>query len=473
MLVWSSQHVLNQTASSSFSKQLLKGVISDTALPLGTTDNGKVWATKALHPSDTEVPGGGVPDHKTLPSAIIHFNSRYKISAPATATETGWSMDALIGADPCCFGRVFRGIPTSTEPLINAYTCGVDVSDPADFLINPELAGSMDALPHISYWNKSSNWKSNVQMYRLNYLGCTLNYDAPAVSNQGFVVATQYPYSEKKFSYAYMSQAVRDTNVWPLGSFPTFGQLQNMPGVYSGKASEGCYVPLKLNESDFSWKLSANRTLEHSDVRSGPGAPAADCEDWINLDNVNSSCYHPLCPVRDTMWNAGTPAIVDLMNPRGSENVAHISLRGLNTSGNVYLTIRAGYEVVVKPGSVYAPLVVRPVPYDPVALDAYFSISRLLADAYPESYNSMGTILNTIGSVASVVLPKLLPILGSGVKQLMNCWGPKEESLADKAAAVDSPEGESIERNRQKAKSVAVSNSSLLALRKRMMKGRK
>lgn len=47
--------------------------------------------------------------------------------------------------------------------------------------------------------------------------------------------------------------------------------------------------------------------------------------------------------------------------------------------------------------------------HDPVALGAYYAISRQLKDAYPADYNDLGKIVRTIADVAGPALSTIFP----------------------------------------------------------------
>jgi hypothetical protein len=438
---------------------MLKAVISDTSMPLGTTVNGQQWATKALHPSDQDTPGGGIPDEKSMPSASVSFNTKYKIPVPTLVPgDTTWDCDILAHPDPLCFGAWYSQSHSSAqEPLVRLDTLGLA----SRYFMNQQVLGSgADVVQE--YSAKVLNWLASVRMYRPTYFGVTLTYDAPALSNQGMISAVQYPYSPQPFSFNLTSslgeqvskgkdkgsekkdaststapvnatrRCVRTLSVWPIDKFPGFDQLQNLPGVYTGKASDGVYLPLRLNHQDFEWKSVNDMTFSHTNWDQTAQAYFLSAGDVLG----STGLLNPLVPNPDVSVDLTGGISTGILGlPMSTWNIGHIALRGLSSAGQLYVQFRVGYELMVAPGSVYSVQVLKPVPADPVAVNAYFGISRQLADAYPESYNSLGTILPLIGTIASEVLPMLMPSLKGAWNSIKGLWNGSSEKNAEKAAA--------------------------------------
>jgi len=391
-----------------------------------------------------EMPNSGVPDRKTAPSAMLHYDVKYKIINPTpVGADTTWHCDIQFRPDPLCFGAYYRCSASEfAEPITRIETMTSGLSR---YFLNTQVSGT-GGTPELAYAAKYTFWKSNVKQYRVVYAGATLTTDAPTLSDQGTISAAQYPVFEKPYSIPAVdytapahNYASRGVKVWESG-IPTFDALQNMPGVYTAKAKDGCYLPLKLAPSDFEFKSSGDACYAHSD-RSG-GAVA----DGVLAVDATTGLSDPYVPCADVYMDAATGLPTgDLMLKPSTHNVGHIAVRGISNSAALYVQFRVGYELLVMPGSTYSPNLSKLVEGDPVAMESYFEISRRLADAYPESYNSLGAILPIIGSLASQILPTLAPVAGKALKSIGSWLG--ESQLT--------PEEKEVKVARRKAKKLA------------------
>jgi hypothetical protein len=402
----------------------LRGVITDTAVPLGTTAHGSAWATKALHPADQITLDSGAPVGTGKPMAFLAFNNMYQIVPPAglAATDT-WACDVLTtGRDPLCFGSYATAKTGAfTGSLIDKtyYAAGT----PNRFM-NPQVAGS-GATPEIAYAAKRDTFVNNVRKYRIAFAGFTFHMDAPALSNQGTVTATQYPVEDRDLTMGMCGlggavKAYRKLKVVPFTDYPDFAAIQNLPDVYSAEAKNGCYLPLKLGEEDFEMRAVANTNFVHGDWDVSAGGYVYN--EPLNV-HAATGVTNPLVPVTDVQINPATGAITagGTALPVACTQVGHIAFRGLDPKATLYVYARLGFDIEVQPGSIYSPYVRNPVMEDDAAVRAYFAVSRQLKDAYPEEYNDLGEMFDLIVNTAADVLPALFPSsapLAAGAKQL-------------------------------------------------------
>jgi hypothetical protein len=89
----------------------------------------------------------------------------------------------------------------------------------------------------------------------------------------------------------------------------------------------------------------------------------------------------------------------------------------MSYQSNLTLVFRAGYELQCQPTSTYSSYLRLSPPYDPIAINDYYAISRELKDAYPSDYNDWGKLWNVIKSAARTVIPFVrgLGPIGAGV----------------------------------------------------------
>lgn len=397
--------------------QKLSQVIAAKGIALGETEVGKEFALKCLHPSDPTAACVGVPDGGCLPTFMHNYQYTYTIGAP-DPTKPTWDADVVLLPHPYHMGY----------SLMKSESAGGDVA----LFVNTQCPNDV-------------NFPKQISRYRLAYWSVTGYHDAPALANQGTVVATQYPLgrvklnlngleygADKKSKMAARSSATPVTRriatdgqvldfegvqspygatliSTPVVAFvedpKPFQVLQTMPNAYMGLARDGFYVPGRVQK--FKWKLARdqrfvlgfqsaiNTYLDADGNPIGMGIYARSGEPEIPL-----GVYAPKQP-GDTMQG------VTVMP--STEDVIHVAMRNMSKDSRWTLYIRMGFEYQAQPGSVFSPLLKSPVPADHQALRVVHAISRELKDAYPASYNDFGKLLNVISSAAS----GLAPMLGS------------------------------------------------------------
>jgi hypothetical protein len=163
----------------------------------------------------------------------------------------------------------------------------------------------------------------------------------------------------------------------------------------------------------------------------------------------------------------GIGAIVgDPTSAMGNASWGHICARNLAVSTSFSFFFRCGWELQVRPGSTLAPHMKISPPYDPVALQTYYAISRELKDGYPATYNDLGEMWDAISKAAKQVLPFIrmvgpvgnaLGMAGQGIISggdiIRGRRKAKKQANASAQSVVDSrsmvPSGTEIERARQ------------------------
>lgn len=314
----------------------------------------------------------------------------------------------------CNNGAFYRASSSEfDEPLVNHATLAAHDR----YFLNDQIPGT-GADQFTAYRQKANTVVANVREFRMLYAGMTLTFDAPKLSDQGIITSVQFPTQEVDSSFTAVPPngiALTATRVMHRvnSRFPTFDELQNLPGVYSGKASEGAYVPLRMNKDDFSWKNAADTRYCHLDMDAlGNYAP-----DPLVI-SAPTGHSHPVQPVRDVQVDTATGGFVcsDLQLQRGTRNLSMTSIRGISYATSIFVQFRTGWELTCAPGSIYTPYVRKPSLEDKQAVTAYFGISRQLADCYPETYNSTAALLPVIASLASSIIPEIIPAIGRAGK---------------------------------------------------------
>lgn len=377
---------------------------------LGSTPTGADWCIKALHPSDPIVEVRGIPDHSAIPTVCMNYQTTFTLN-PHEGFEGNWGFDMALLPHPINF----------------AWIKSVDSGHPDAPVYATVLNSQLDATTHAGAYKSFSEM---CERWRLAYCSCTIYQDGADLANQGTMVVAQVPSSpryrnvsgpwdtlegDEPVLYAYPRMEIWDTD--PLSSsrdLPNFDASQGMPNAYFGRSREGAYVPLKLTDTCQDWVSASDEVyFTHAYSRNPstqgiriPWSDSAQGDLSFPHDSDSLNRLPPAYFVHSTA-GAGFGIVANPTSPMLSGNIAHISARNLALSTSYSFFFRYGIEMQVKPDSFLAPQMKLSPPYDPVALDSYFSIARELKDAYPADYNDLGKLWDVIKQAASVALPVL------------------------------------------------------------------
>lgn len=418
-------------------EQKLRSVINAHQLPLGTSDTGKDWCIKALHPSDPATSVQGIPDQSSFPSVFMNYQTAQNVYAPGGTTDT-WGVDMALLPHPIAFSA-FKCFDSTGALKYYGNHSNTQIGAPTDTM-----------------FTKMTNWLGTAQRWRIAYASVTIYQDASALTNQGTVAACQYPVSARLFSYCNgpWSPGVMDAHFttpeyYALGtSFnpgdkPDFEVAQNMPSSYLGNSRDGIYMPLKLTSTCQKWRseadcyvnlgMQANPMMVHGMTRVGPPyAPGFDeaPDRWPYWAPVAGDIGMAIPEMNDVTLTDAYPSV-----PAGTGITGHvitryptndmtitsefcndvlgsICFRNLDKTTRLSCFYRFGFELQVQPGTLLTPQQHLSPVSDEQALAAYFRISREMKDAYPEDHNSLGKIWDVISRIGKTVLPILAPMIG-------------------------------------------------------------
>lgn len=381
-------------------EQLLKGEILRKTTVLGSTPSGSDWALKALHPSDPLTEVRGIPDRNGLPTVLMNYQAVLTI-APTAGAQTPWSFEASLLPHPINF--LVCDVYDSIVPAGTYFNCP-----------NGQLTG-------VTHSDRYHEFRQLFQRWRLAYMSVTCYQDGPDLANQGTICVSQPPvmplvmhatsYPPGGTAWTICQPA---THCYTVEDKPSYTTSQSMPSAYLGRSREGAYVPLKLSETCQEWRSEADAC--YISILSDAGSASSEV---FSMPTTNPGQVWPhvdLVP-RYTNVGGGQVFMGQLTSAMLSGNFAHISGRNLSNQTSFTFYVRCGIEGQVSPNSVLAPQLKLPPPYDPVALDAYFSVARELKDAYPSNYNDLGKLWDEISSIAKTILP-YIPTAGP-VSQLL------------------------------------------------------
>lgn len=453
-------------------------------LQLGSTPSGSDWCLKALHPSDPMVEVRGIPDESAVPSVFLNYQTVTRVGAPADATGT-WSYDGVVLPHPVQF----------MTHKVTSTTDGVTSSTFSDVL-NAQL----DGLTHMAKYN---SFRAQARRWRLAYMSVTVHQDGPSLADQGTLVCAQVPVQPKIYN-AVGQQAypvdqtkrmmVLGPNVCQFSDLdrPSYTASQAMPNAYFNQSKHGCYMPLKLTRTCQEWHSDSDHvTVLNDDTTNDPDESGTNYNQGIAAVTNGAGTTWPFTTLtpfnpafkvapdtvqatRVDVWSG------DVTSSLCNDTWGTICARNMSVETSFSIFIRVGFEVQVVPTSILSPQQKISPPSDEIALRTYFAIARELKDAYPESYNSLSTLLGTIAGVAKDVLPTIMsafPVTAPFAPLASQVAGGIQRSLlpkiTDKAVQTIVSEGQ-LDRARESRKArrpvKLVASSDVARLQRRLLR---
>jgi hypothetical protein len=373
-----------------------------------------------------------------IPTAALNFMTTQTITAPAAAS---WTADVSMCPTPLYFGKVHTGDGVAFGES-TVYNPSLGVALPATEFGAVAVAYNTAAI---------AAFHNNVQQYRLTYAAMTVTLTASATTNQGSVVAAQYPLLPQlangmwynMTSNPQLGNLTRPAQFWSDSRYSP-QQLQAMPGSVQWEARKGVYSILKLDQDLQRWRSAEETFAPMSATNAYPLVNSVAFVGAGGMTDFNAAvAFTDESPAFGPygLWSipsgSGTGAtsisaaphlVSSCTYPPTSSNVSHAVFSGLDPLATLVVTFRVGYEVVVPPDSQYIGLVSSPINYDPVALQSYYKISREMLAGYPAEYNSLGSLATLIASVAKRVVPPI-------GRALFSLFNPSSPSIFDVAAS--------------------------------------
>lgn len=346
-------------------------------------------------------------------------------SSPAGGDPT-WDIQILFRADPAVFATVRATSSGGTVGNNIVYNTALGASQPL------AVAAMVSSFEH----------------WRVAYAGATIHLVAPSVSNQGTVVAAQYPIRYSELGNSTSGSGLLNClypfiRYNPATAEPVYADLIKMPNAYVGEAKDGLYMPLKLESNHIRWRDEGCRRL--------------DASGWA-ASSVNQTLTVPTASAGTYPWpNLTIPAYIsasvwysDVCLTPANDIVGGICFRGLSNAASLSLTLREGFEVRCVPGSAFTSFLKVSPEHDLMAMTNYYKIARQLKDAYPVEYNDLGKLWDLIKGAARVVSPLISLVPGGnmlrGAAGVLGKIGDAAFSKSDKAGVLSATD---IERMRK------------------------
>lgn len=354
---------------------------------------------KALHPSDPMTEVRGIPDRSAVPSLLMNYQAILNVNCHAGSVGT-WDFDATL-------------LPHPVDFLVVDYRDSVAPAGTYTNLLNPQIDGATHQAKYEAFSRLAQRW-------RLAYMSVTAIQNGSSMVNQGEIACAQVPVAPTKLysagfnngGYASTMMLNRVIEKYSAEDLPVFGTLQSMPNAYLNKSKEGAYMPLKLTDTCQTWMSDADACgVLQETLSADPGGKFlvgnATVPAWPHESLTPSTAtFDPADP--KTSWGLNSLPTSPMLNGV----FGHICGKGIDVATSFTFLVRCGIEMQVTQTSTLAPQLKISPPYDPIALDTYFAISRMLKDAYPESYNSGGKLWDVVKQVGRVVAPFLGGIFG-------------------------------------------------------------
>jgi hypothetical protein len=394
------------------------------ASALGATVAGGKWALKALHPNGEGVTAAaGIPDHTHIPVTTPEFRSNFVI-APTTLDGND-DVDILIPPFPdiaCLYRRYKSAAPPAGNELGWTPVFYPAVKEKISVVQFENTDDETNYLLPV-YGSEFGGLFSRV---RAMYKGCTVNLDAPALSDQGRIVAGQLAMdmevsSSKRFvASASISGAPPGTNIHVTG-IPTIDFGANMPltedalfqvtpGAVVLPAREGCYMPMRF------------RDPVHLFNDSTP-----PLEDGTKADPSLTTGLRILTTGETALTRAnGNPGDIDtVFSAGGIDNMLTglILMRGIDKNANVQVKFRNGVEAQVSSVSALAPFQHASPPLDRLAIDMVTEIAQETGMAYAACYNDDDSFMGILKQILGIVGPVARGIGGLGLPIVSNIAG--------------------------------------------------
>lgn len=362
-------------------------------LPLATTPGGRTFAIKSLHPADSEIkcargPGGIVP------SVAISYDAVDTIPFP-------------VGAVKALFLQTPNPIYPASLVFFDATNTYID-----HYLWQNAAVGGLGLLHQpanaTQLLDPLSQFRINIDKYRVTAQSITCDVIAPAVADQGTILSAQWVDAPATLQPSCFdvtsgnpgtipSKITFMCDWWLYHTLPTADKYLMATSAYSSKAREGFYQPLKIDKFKF--------------VSSDDGV-------WFGTDSSEQEVANELptllgnYPIWFNHFDPSHATLKPLLKPSG-HIVGGTWIEGTAGNPNVSLRVRVRQNMEVIPvlGKLYAPLAEAPLPPDELCYKMIREISGRMKDGYPASYNDLGKLKDTILKIGKSVLKYADPVL--------------------------------------------------------------
>jgi hypothetical protein len=356
---------------------------------LGTTEHGREWALKVLHPmGEGNNRTVGIPDTTNLPVAVPEMRTEFTVNAPKTLagaalpSDQNWDCVILV--------------PDSTEiaALIMTKPSNVSWADLRAALNLPTVVCTPPQFVYHALFDPAvGDVTTNhiADKYRHTHKGCSIHMDSNFISNQGKVFADHWPVDFSPISLTAAetgTSAVRAT-LHRLPDLSSGAMVQRSPRVYVNNAREGTYVVM--------YPVQATVAIPYHDIAADqvPEGATGEGNAWMMFNYPDESAV-----LTDAV--IGDKAHLKYMSSatsryaQGGFSCGIINIQGLASTANLFAKSFAGIEMVPTSSSAVQAFTGPSPLLDRTALDAVARVAQQSPGAYPVSYNDLSQILGTV-----------------------------------------------------------------------------
>lgn len=398
----------------------------------GLTTAGEAWAIKALHPNGEEATGVlGIPDHVSLPVVTPEFRTNHVIPSIGTEATKTDDLDILVlpFADlPILYRRYTSGSAENNygnwTPVWNA-TLNVATQYVSTAVVD-DATTTGDPM-RFTVPVKASDLNRVYGYGRVTHKGVTCHLDAPALTDQGRIIAGQValpfktemgPLTAVGWQNAAGSPKVTKAlaDFYSLDSIPLEENclVQTSPGAATWEARQGVYVPLRFRDPAHQFSPSGSAAL--LGMTTPGGTPEA-----VRFRET----------VKGPTGTEGTTAIYPTPRMLLNCQTGVVLMRGIAPTASVHLKVITGLESLVETCSAVSPYQRMSPSLDCEAINMVTRMGQELPQAYPASYNDfgfLGGLINTLNPVAKKIRTGFLnkiPLIGK-------FWDWQEENIYSK-----------------------------------------
>lgn len=418
---------------------------------MGTTIEGQRWAMTALDPCGPVPDNMGIPDSSGAPVATPTYRGNYVISYDTT-------MFAVTPANPSPnYDIQIMNVPVPEIAFMYRIRDVASNTWSSTRVVRTDgfaLPAAGQTAPPDGVTLKSFGYGK----VRLSGAGYTYELDCSSNNNMGRVtsgqieclgrVATGFAYVAGSSAAAGAGQSLQAmaNAVEVAYRFPNDSAflVNGCPNVYQCEAKEGAYVPIKFTGAvsaqqykttgEYSYSAASDTSnvvqftpdtymvhyYSNIPVSEGDGTAAPFTNDSSGAGQYGSTTTSPVAT--STGWGLSkispyiTPPLDMMTSVTFFEGLASGysgtgSTVSTNAAASVRVKSRLFIEAISTGAGAISPYVHRSPVLDQLAIDTVATVGQTTADAFPASFNSFGTIMNTIWTGIKRVARPLLGVV--------------------------------------------------------------
>lgn len=388
--------------------------VSMPGLPItgGMTSAGEAWALKAVHPCGEEATGVlGIPDHVSVPVVTPEFRTNFIIPSIGTAATATDDVDLLVlpFAD---LPVIYRRYKSGSQPDINTKWDAIwnaTLTTSAQLVSDAIVDNSSPTKTPVGFTTpvRSSNLDSVYGYGRVTHKGVTIHLDAPALSDQGRIIAGQMalPFNAEHALLTARGWRENQGGIVGVEGIGDYYSLDNVPleenclvqaspGAVAWEARQGVYVPLRFRDPVHNFSPSGSAAILAATRAGGKTHALMLNESMVGPTGTTGGAYVNIAP--KMLLNCQTAVVL---------------IRGISPSANIHAKVITGLESLVETCSSVSPYQrISPV-LDVEAINWVTRMGQELPQGFPASYNDFGflnKIINGINLIAKPIRNKVL-----------------------------------------------------------------